>query len=72
MGAAVEERADGFVIQGGRPLTGARVRSHGDHRVAMALSVAALLAEGETELEDAACAAVSFPEFFDLLARATA
>lgn len=72
MGVAIEERADGFVIQGGRPLRGARVRSHGDHRLAMALSVAALAAEGETELEDAGCVAVSFPEFYQLLARGTA
>jgi 3-phosphoshikimate 1-carboxyvinyltransferase len=72
MGAAFEERPDGFTIHGGRPLRGARVRSHGDHRLAMALSVAALAAQGESEIEDAGCAAVSFPEFHELLARATA
>jgi 3-phosphoshikimate 1-carboxyvinyltransferase len=48
-------------------LRGARVRSFGDHRIAMAFAVAALTAEGETEIEDAECVSVSFPEFFDLL-----
>jgi 3-phosphoshikimate 1-carboxyvinyltransferase len=67
MGAQVEERPDGLVIDGGRPLRGAVVDSHGDHRIAMALAVAALAAEGETRIEDAACVDVSFPEFFDLL-----
>jgi 3-phosphoshikimate 1-carboxyvinyltransferase len=69
MGAHMEERPDGFVLHGGRPLSGAVVDSHGDHRIAMALAVAALTAEGETRIEDAACVDVSFPEFFDLLER---
>jgi 3-phosphoshikimate 1-carboxyvinyltransferase len=69
MGAAVEERPDGLVVQGGRPLRGAEVRSHGDHRIAMALAVAALAADGSTHLEEAACAAVSFPAFYDELRR---
>jgi len=70
MGAEVEERPDGFVVRGGRPLRGAVVRSHGDHRIAMALAVAALAAgQGETEIEDADCADVSFPGFYDVLRR---
>jgi 3-phosphoshikimate 1-carboxyvinyltransferase len=69
MGAAVEERPDGLVLDGGRPLSGAVVDSHGDHRIAMALAVAALAAEGETRIEDAACVDISFPEFFGLLER---
>ncbi len=69
MGAAVDELPDGLVVHGGRPLQGATVRAHDDHRIAMALSVAALGAEGETEIEDAECASVSFPEFYDFLAR---
>jgi 3-phosphoshikimate 1-carboxyvinyltransferase len=69
LGAAVTEREDGFVIEGGARLAGAAVRSHGDHRIAMALAVAALAARGTSELEGADCVAVSFPEFFDLLAR---
>jgi len=67
LGAAVEERPDGLRIAGGRRLRGAALRSHGDHRIAMALSVLALGADGPSELEDAACAAVSFPEFFAVL-----
>ena len=69
LGAVVEERPDGFVVRGGRPLRGARVRSHGDHRMAMALAVAALCAQGDTEIEDAQCADVSFPGFYDALRR---
>jgi len=60
---------DGLVIDGGRPLRGAAVRAHDDHRIAMSLAVAALGAEGETEIEGGECASVSFPEFWDLLAR---
>jgi 3-phosphoshikimate 1-carboxyvinyltransferase len=67
MGARVEEHADGLTVQGRTRLRGARVRSFGDHRIAMAFAVAALVAEGETEIEDAGCVSVSFPEFFDLL-----
>jgi 3-phosphoshikimate 1-carboxyvinyltransferase len=71
LGARVRELPDGLVIEGGARLRGARVRSHGDHRIAMALSVAALAAEGRTEVEDAECVAVSFPGFYSLLDRAT-
>jgi 3-phosphoshikimate 1-carboxyvinyltransferase len=69
MGATVEELPDGLVVRGGRPLRGARVRAHDDHRIAMSLAVAALGAEGPSEIEGAEAAAVSFPEFWDLLAR---
>ncbi len=69
LGARVEERPDGLVIEGGRPLRGAAVRSYGDHRIAMALAVAALAAEGETAIEEAECASVSYPEFWDVLGR---
>ena len=69
MGASVEERPDGLVIHGGRPLRGAAVRSHDDHRIAMALSVAGLVASGETTVEGAECASVSFPEFYAFLER---
>jgi 3-phosphoshikimate 1-carboxyvinyltransferase len=50
---------------------GAPVRSHGDHRIAMALSVAALAATGPTQLEGADCVAVSFPRFYAVLGEAT-
>jgi len=71
MGAQVEEFPDGMRVAGrsaGR-LHGARVDPQGDHRIAMALSVAALGAEGETTVRDAECVAVSFPEFFATLER---
>jgi 3-phosphoshikimate 1-carboxyvinyltransferase len=72
MGARVTERPDGLAIDGGPPLRGARVRAHGDHRIAMALSVAALTAHGDSHVEDAECASVSFPEFFSFLERGVA
>jgi 3-phosphoshikimate 1-carboxyvinyltransferase len=72
MGAEVEERPDGLLVRGGKPLQGARVEARGDHRIAMALAIAALAATGESEILDSECAAVSFPEFFDVLAEATA
>ena len=72
MGASVEEQPDGLVVHGGAPLHGAALEARGDHRIAMALVVAALAAEGESEVADAECAAVSFPEFYELVAQATA
>ncbi len=71
LGARVRERPDGLVVEGGAALRGASVRSHGDHRIAMCLSVAALAAAGRTEVEGASCVAVSFPEFYAVLDRAT-
>lgn len=71
MGASLEEHDDGLTLHGGSQLRGARVRSHGDHRIAMALAVAGLVATGETEIEGADCVAVSFPGFFEAVARAT-
>jgi 3-phosphoshikimate 1-carboxyvinyltransferase len=70
MGADVAERPDGLVVRGGRPLQGAQVRAHEDHRIAMALSVASLVAAGTTELEGSECVAVSYPRFFDDLREA--
>jgi 3-phosphoshikimate 1-carboxyvinyltransferase len=67
LGAEVEEYADGFAVRGPVRLRGARLDAHGDHRIAMAFAVAALIAEGETEIAGAECVAVSFPEFFALL-----
>jgi 3-phosphoshikimate 1-carboxyvinyltransferase len=65
MGADITALDDGWVINGPRPLEGARVHSHNDHRVAMALAVAGLLADGTTEIEDADCVEISYPGFFD-------
>jgi 3-phosphoshikimate 1-carboxyvinyltransferase len=68
MGAVVEEFDDGLRVTGPALLRGARVDPRGDHRIVMAFAVAALLAEGETDIENAGCVAISFPEFFELLA----
>jgi 3-phosphoshikimate 1-carboxyvinyltransferase len=67
MGAEVEEFDDGLRVNGRARLNGAKIDPRGDHRIAMAFGVAGLLAEGETEIEDADCVDVSFPEFFNLL-----
>ena len=67
MGAKVDEFDDGLRVDGPIRLQGAIIDARGDHRIAMAFAVAALLSEGETEIKDAGCVAVSFPEFFDLL-----
>ena len=67
MGAEVTEFEDGLDVPGGQQLHGATIDSGGDHRIAMAFSVAALRAEGETLIRGAESAAISFPEFFDLL-----
>jgi len=68
LGAAVEEREDGLRIPGKQNLHGAEVDSFADHRIAMAFSVAALRAEGETLIKGADAAVISFPEFFEVLA----
>jgi len=69
MGAEVTETPDGLVIHGGRPLRGARLSSHGDHRIAMAFAVAGLFAEGETVIEDTECVETSYPGFVEQLQR---
>ena len=63
MGVRIEERPDGMAISGGARLHGAAVDSGGDHRMAMALAVAALIADGETIIEDTDCVNTSFPQF---------
>jgi len=67
MGAEVEEFEDGLDVPGGQKLHGATIDSGSDHRIAMAFSVAALRAEGETLIQGAESVAISFPEFFNLL-----
>ena len=63
LGARIDERPDGFVVHGPTPLRGAWVRSQGDHRLAMTLAVAGLIADGETLVEGVEAAAISFPGF---------
>jgi 3-phosphoshikimate 1-carboxyvinyltransferase len=67
MGAEVEEFEDGLRIPGGQKLHGASLDSFGDHRIAMAFAVAALRAEGETEITGADAAVISYPEFFNTM-----
>ncbi len=67
MGAEVAEFEDGLDVPGGQTLHGAIIDSGSDHRIAMAFSVAALRAQGDTLIQGAESAAISFPEFFDLL-----
>jgi 3-phosphoshikimate 1-carboxyvinyltransferase len=71
MGAEVQPTADGLVVSGGARLRGAEVRSHGDHRVAMAMAVAAMAAEGETVIEGWEAVATSYPGFEEDLRRCT-
>ncbi|MGA9785168.1 MAG: 3-phosphoshikimate 1-carboxyvinyltransferase [Candidatus Sulfotelmatobacter sp.] len=67
MGAEVEEREDGLKIPGRQSLHGAEIESFGDHRIAMAFSIAALRAQGETMIRGSECAAISYPAFFSAL-----
>jgi 3-phosphoshikimate 1-carboxyvinyltransferase len=67
MSAEVEEFEDGLRVAGPTQLRGARIDPRGDHRIAMTFAIAGLLADHETEIIDAECVSVSFPEFFDLL-----
>ena len=69
LGADIEELEDGFVINGPTPLHGAAVNGHDDHRLAMSLGVASLIASGETRLDGADCVDISYPDFWDQLAR---
>jgi 3-phosphoshikimate 1-carboxyvinyltransferase len=70
MGAQIEQHPDGFTIEGPSRLRGARVEAHADHRLAMALAVAGLIAEGETIIEGWECVGDSFPNFTSLLSAA--
>ena len=64
MGADVESTDDGMIIHGGRPLHGATINPHLDHRIAMSFAVAALAADGETKIQDADCVKISYPGFY--------
>jgi 3-phosphoshikimate 1-carboxyvinyltransferase len=71
MGAQVEERPDGLKVEGrsAGKLHGAKIEPHGDHRIAMAFAVASLAADSPTTIRDAECAGVSYPTFYEDLAR---
>ncbi|MDR3196061.1 MAG: 3-phosphoshikimate 1-carboxyvinyltransferase [Endomicrobium sp.] len=69
LGAQVEPLDDGFIINGnaGVPLNGNLLDSFEDHRIAMTLSIASLIADGETIIKDSNCVAISFPNFYEVL-----
>jgi len=67
MGAKITELTDGFVIEGKTLLHGAEVYSYNDHRVAMTLAIAGLIADGETKINNSECVNISFPGFWEIL-----
>ena len=67
LGIHIQETADGFIVEGGEPLKGATVSSHGDHRLAMSLALLGLLAEGKTTIHGACAVAKSYPDYFHAL-----
>lgn len=69
LGARITELPDGLEIEGGYSLSGAEVQSYGDHRIAMSLAIAGLQASGETIIQGASSAAISYPEFAPTLQR---
>ncbi|MBQ6589239.1 MAG: 3-phosphoshikimate 1-carboxyvinyltransferase [Butyrivibrio sp.] len=69
MGADLEATDDGMIIHGGKPLHGADINTHNDHRLAMCFAIAALAAEGTTRILDDACVGISYPTFFSDLQR---
>jgi 3-phosphoshikimate 1-carboxyvinyltransferase len=71
MGAVIETFEDGFKIIGPQKLHGAEIKTFHDHRIAMAFSIAGLVADGETIIHDAECCAVSYPDFFEDLKKLT-
>jgi 3-phosphoshikimate 1-carboxyvinyltransferase len=70
LGADVEELRDGLIVSGPTSLRGGRVETKGDHRMALAMATAGLIASGEVEVDDRSCIATSFPEFPAVLATA--
>lgn len=67
MGGNITPTDDGMIIEGGTPLSGAHIQSFLDHRIAMAFSIAGLIAKGETTIEESQCVDVSYPEFYATL-----
>jgi 3-phosphoshikimate 1-carboxyvinyltransferase len=68
MGVAIEPTPDGFIVDGGKShLQGAHVNSHGDHRIAMSLAVAGLIADQTTNINNAEVVSISYPEFWNTL-----
>ena len=72
MGARIEEKEDGMIIYGGTRLKGSYLNSFGDHRMAMSLVIAGLLAEGKTTVKNTECISTSLPGFMDILKQISA
>ena len=72
LGAKILETEDGMIIEGGSKLSGAEVESHGDHRIAMSMAVAGLIAEGATIVGESEAVDVSYPTFWNELENARA
>lgn len=64
MGVSAAATEDGMVIEGGKPLTGTKIRSFADHRIAMSFAVAGLVSDGDTDIEGAECVNISYPGFY--------
>lgn len=71
MGCEIETYPDGFKIQGPQKLKGADIQTFHDHRIAMAFTIAGLVADGETIIHDSECVAVSYPNFYETLKELT-
>lgn len=69
LGAEIEELPDGLRVRGPQPLVGARVESHDDHRIAMAMAIAGLRAKGKTVIGGAEAVDISYPTFFEDLGK---
>ncbi|MDA3732063.1 3-phosphoshikimate 1-carboxyvinyltransferase [Niameybacter massiliensis] len=67
MGAHITPQEDGLIIEGGYPLQGAKLESYDDHRIAMSLAVASLMASSPSEIENSECVRISYPHFFEHL-----
>lgn len=72
LGAKIRETEDGMIVEGGSKLTGVEVESFGDHRIAMSMAIAGLIADGATSIGDSEAADVSYPTFWDELENAKA
>ena len=64
MGADIEATEDGMIIHGGKPLHGAFIETHDDHRIAMSFAIASLGADGKTTIDNPDCVTISYPEFY--------
>lgn len=71
LGADIETADDGMTIHGGTGLHGSLLKSYGDHRIAMAMAIAALAADGDCEIDDMACVSISYPKFWETLQQLT-